>query len=267
MDSRENSRPALERRWIDLCRRQQLQRRAAMKRAQGSKLDQLKNKIPEKTRSQLEWAFGKAFALIFQQGGAIIEKTYSSEKLAKKYIARDLAMTVDGDAAYFDGASGTSTARNMLITTLEGIGLGALGIGLPDIVLFVAVLLRSVYETALQYGFSYDKPADRLYILCMLETAMLSGWSWVDADAHLEAMGSFPEAIDSAPEALEIQLQRTAAAFATDLLVLKFIQGLPIVGIIGGAANPVYYHRINSYVQLKYQRRYVKNALESKKED
>ena len=31
----------------------------------------------------------------------------------------------------------------------------------------------------------------------------------------------------------------------------------PIVGMIGGAANPVYYHKVMSYVQLKYRKRYL----------
>ena len=42
-----------------------------------------------------------------------------------------------------------------------------------------------------------------------------------------------------------------------DMLILKFIQGLPIVGIIGGAANPVYYRKVMRYVQLMYRKRYL----------
>jgi hypothetical protein len=41
------------------------------------------------------------------------------------------------------------------------------------------------------------------------------------------------------------------------MLLLKFIQGLPVVGIVGGAANPVYYSKIMKYVQLKYRKRYL----------
>ena len=51
--------------------------------------------------------------------------------------------------------------------------------------------------------------------------------------------------------------RRTAKAFAVDMLLLKFIQGLPVVGVLGGAANPVYYRRIMKYVQLKYRKRYL----------
>lgn len=223
----------------------------------------LRGKIPNKTREKLEWAFGKAFAAVFKHGDVVINRTYDSKKLGDKYISRDLAVLMDGDSEAvraFESDSRLSGARNMLITTVEGVGLGALGIGLPDIVLFVGMILRGVYETALQYGFTYDRPEDKLLILSMLECAMLSGEDWVEKDALVEKLGENPEA--PTEEAMAQQLQRTAAAFTTDLLVLKFVQGLPIVGAVGGLGNPVYYQKVMSYVELKYQRRYVRAAME-----
>ena len=56
------------------------------------------------------------------------------------------------------------------------------------------------------------------------------------------------------------QIRRTADAFAVDMLLLKFIQGLPVVGLLGGAANPLYYHKIIQYTQMKYKRRYLLNC-------
>ena len=41
------------------------------------------------------------------------------------------------------------------------------------------------------------------------------------------------------------------------MLLLKFVQGLPVIGVLGGAANPVYYRKILTYVQLKYKKRYL----------
>ena len=41
------------------------------------------------------------------------------------------------------------------------------------------------------------------------------------------------------------------------MLLLKFIQGLPVVGVLGGAANPVYYNKIMKYIQIKYRKRYL----------
>ena len=63
--------------------------------------------------------------------------------------------------------------------------------------------------------------------------------------------------MDSDEKELKRQIEKTANAFATEMLVTKFIQGLPVVGMLGGAANPVYYQKIMRYIQLKYRKRYL----------
>lgn len=255
-----NSGSALEKRRIELCRRHRLMRRAAMKRAERDYSALLRSRIPDGTREDLEWAFGLAFSLVFDQGRDIIKKTYSSEKLSKKYLARHIALTVDGDEKYFDSSRRLKSAGNMLITTLEGVGLGALGIGIPDLVLFVAMLLRGIYETALEYGFGCDSREDKMYILSLMECAMCSGTDWIKADARVDELAK-PDHIPGRAE-IQQQTKRTAAAFAADLLIIKFIQGLPIVGLIGGLGNPVYYLRVMSYAELKYQQRYLEKILD-----
>jgi hypothetical protein len=55
--------------------------------------------------------------------------------------------------------------------------------------------------------------------------------------------------------------------FAMDMLVLKFVQGLPVIGIIGGLANPLYYNKIMKYVQLKYYKRYILNLSRAFKKE
>ncbi len=45
---------------------------------------------------------------------------------------------------------------------------------------------------------------------------------------------------------------------------MKFIQGLPVVGIIGGMGNPVYYRKIMDYIQLKYKKRYLTVKIREK---
>ena len=60
---------------------------------------------------------------------------------------------------------------------------------------------------------------------------------------------------------LQAQMDKTASAFAVDMLLLKFIQGLPVVGLLGGAANPVYYNKVMRYVELKYRKRYLWQLL------
>lgn len=96
---------------------------------------------------------------------------------------------------------------------------------------------------------------------------MLSGSDWVERDEAIERMLEDSALIPGDPESAEAQLERTAAAFATDLLVMKFIQGLPIVGALGGLGNPLYYRRVLSYARLKYERAYIREAMSRLKEE
>ncbi len=264
MSRADKSTAALSRRWTHLSRAQQLARRAAMKRAEQNYMDSLKSKIPPKAREKLEWAFGKGFSAVFEYGDDIIEKSYAREKENRRHSNREEHIA-SGSASPalrdLESSAFWSDSLNMLLTTVEGVGLGALGVGMPDIVLFVAMILRGVREAAAQYGRSMDSESEQLLSLCMLETAMLSGEDWVERDALVERMMVHPDDYPPTPEAFDEQIQRTAAAFATDLLVLPFIQGLPIVGLVGGLSNPVYYRKVMNYVRLKYERAYVSELI------
>ena len=107
-------------------------------------------------------------------------------------------------------------------------GLGALGIGLPDIVLFVGMLLKGIYETALRYGFPYEDPAEQMWILRMMETALTKGPLWTEKNQGVDAFLYQGLMEEPTKEALSQQIQATAQTFAMDMLVLKFIQGLPL---------------------------------------
>ena len=48
-------------------------------------------------------------------------------------------------------------------------------------------------------------------------------------------------------EDIEKQKIRTSNAFSDEMLIMKFIQGLPIIGVIGGFSNPIYYNKIISF--------------------
>jgi hypothetical protein len=77
-----------------------------------------------------------------------------------------------------------------------------------------------------------------------------------DLDSLMKQIGK-----EITEEKLATQMEDTAGVFAMDMLVLKFIQGLPIVGVLGGAANPLYYHKIMNYVQMQYQKRFLEKLL------
>ncbi len=40
-------------------------------------------------------------------------------------------------------------------------------------------------------------------------------------------------------------------------MYLKFVQGIPIVGVVGGLSDMVYQKKISDYAALKYKRRFL----------
>ena len=218
----------------------------------------LEKKVPAKVLTNLQVVFRKAFEIIFDKGTPLIEKTYKKDDIQKEFLVHDFAIDLEmspKDLLVLKAGSELSNLISLSASAVEGIGLGALGIGLPDIVLFISLILRGCYETALQYGFDYDSPSEKYFILTVLEGSMLKGDLWDTCNDLVDSMMSAP-AVPSEEE-FKLQLGHTSDAFAVDMLLAKFIQGLPVVGVIGGVTNPVYYRKILSYVRLKYRKRYL----------
>lgn len=232
---------------------------AALKAKPAAWKKELESRIPEKVYSGLESAFCKGFGVVFEQGRIIIEKGYNKEELQADHAIRDFAVQLKGgrkELRQMHKSAKQFDLVNMAVTTVEGIGLGALGVGMPDIVLFLGTLLKGVYETALNYGFDYESRQEQMLILKMMQTALSSGEEWVQRNGEVEQLLVL-ETVGITDEMFKQQVKDTASAFAMDMLLLKFVQGLPVVGIIGGAANPVYYNKVMKYVQLKYRKRYL----------
>ena len=252
---------AIEKEWKALERREERISRSSMKEEKPAGWRQmLEAKVPDKIYINLEKAFCKAFTIIFEKGSGIIEKSYNQEKILENLQINNYAFQIKADRKSLrqvrNGAS-FSNLGNMAATTVEGIGLGALGIGLPDIVVFIGVLLRGIYETALHYGFEYDTPKEQYFILKLMETVMQKADAWNNGNEEIDRMIMEESADIITEETVRLQIAKTSDAFATDMIMLKFIQGIPIVGILGGCGNPVYYHKVMKYVRLKYQKRYL----------
>ena len=232
---------------------------SAVKPKPASWKDGLESKIPPKVYSGLESAFCKGFMVVFSQGKAVIEKGFNKEEIKANYKIHDYAVQIKGgrkELKLMRKGGDQSVFLNLVATTIEGIGLGALGIGMPDIVLFLGMLLKGIYEMALNFGFDYETPPERMLILKMMATALSSGDDWLQRNAEVERL-LISETSEISEQMLENQMKETASVFAMDMLLLKFIQGLPIIGILGGAANPVYYNKVMKYVELKYRKRYL----------
>ena len=116
---------------------------------------ELKAKVPEKVYESLRVVFRKAFEIIFEKGTGMIEKTYRKEELSKDFRMRDFSIGLNSRKEYFwlNARSDLNSLATLLASAVEGVGLGALGIGMPDIVLFTsassAAVMRLRCDTAL----------------------------------------------------------------------------------------------------------------------
>lgn len=241
-------------------RQEQSLRRSAIRQEVPKWKSALTEKVPEKIYANLQKAFCKAFEIVFEKGTGVIEKTYDRDSIQKDHEIHNFAFQVKADRNSLKKRrkdAQHSNLRNLAITSVEGFGLGALGIGLPDIVVFVGVLLKGIYEVSLRYGFDYDSREERYFILKLMETAVSKGNDWEVCNCRVDQLIAGGVENSQWMDAAEDQISRTANAFAVDMVLLKFIQGLPVVGMIGGAGNPVYYHKVMKYVELKYRKRYL----------
>ena len=255
----------LEREWERLCRKEAALDRAAGRAVSPAWKAGLEARVPEKALKGLESAFAKGFSLVFQHGAGIIGKTCGTEKLRQQHDALHRAALATGsrrDLRRLPAASRTAQLGSLALTTAEGAALGLLGVGMPDILLFLGVLLRGICETALRFGFDWESPREQLIILSMMETAVSRGEERLACSAGLQCLLTSKRT--PSEEELKAQMQKTGAAFASGMLFAKFVQGLPVVGVAGGLMNPVFYRRVMQVVQLQYQKRWLRQLAGQK---
>lgn len=220
----------------------------------------LEQKIPLKLRETIENAFYKGFLLIFEKGTTVIEKTYDKEKILWEYQFQDYRFTETGKRKQFKKLEKNAKYGNYInlaTTATEGALLGILGIGLPDIPIFLGILLKGIYETALHYGFDYSEKREQVYILRLIRGAMAE--KKIEADALVEKTAEDIIKGMAVPYDFQGEVKQTAQTFSNAMLTAKLIQGVPLVGIMGSGYNVMVYHKILKYCNRKYKKRYLKN--------
>lgn len=261
---------AWEKEWQDLLKKEA---KFTAKRKEGptsvlmKKLDRL---VPEKLSGTLNVAFFKAFELIFEKGTGIIEKTYNKEKRETDFKVNTYASELSDKrsaAKAFTKQARSTKGVNLLISGVEGIGMGLVGSGIPDIPVFIAMVLKSVYEIALSYGYRYDSDAERIFILKLIENAMCDDEEFVKRDRALnDEIHNIALNGDNIGEEFwtigkDEQMRTSAAALSEEMIYTKFVQGFFVVGLVGGIFDPVYVNRISDYAVLKYRRRFLEGKL------
>ena len=235
----------------------------------------VEKKVPATLQKTLETAFNKAFVTVFEKGSGLIEKTYRKQRHERLFREHERDIHAEGfngkSLRRFERQAKHTAAKNLTITTVEGIGFGIVGLGIPDIPIFVSVMLKSIYEIALSYGFSYSTDKEKLFILKLIDTALKSGevLRQKDADMNKLIRRYFEEEetaeAETDPFVVELQIKRqidsSAEALSHELLYGKFLQGSTFIGVIGGTADFTCLKRITDYAALKYKRRFLLRQL------
>lgn len=258
-----NNLSPLEKEWLKLQKQEQIYMQKRMEK-KDSRLNQLlEKKVSENLQKTLDTAFSKAFYLIFEKGTGVIEKTYKKEELEKTYQINEFAAKVRNNRkslkTFSKKASGAGNL-NMLISGVSGIGLGVLGIGIPDIVLFTGLMLKSIYEIALNYGFDYEKEEEKQFILLLIRGAVSFGEELHEINDELNfymETGHFTRC-----QRLSDSINEASGGLSKELLYMKFLQGIPVVGAAGGAYDVIYMKQIVKYAEMKYRRRFYSKRMQ-----
>ncbi len=224
----------------------------------------LADKVPAGLQNTLDSAFAKAFGLVFEKGTGIIEHSYNRDKKETDFKISEFAAQLNTDSTSlrrFSRSANNSKLVNTTVSGAAGMGMGLLGVGMPDIAVFTALLLKNIYETALSFGFDYESERERNFILRLIHAASCHGEEFDMADLEIDEFierGSFYGYQDR-----DDLIAQAAGTLSKDLLYTKFLQGIPIVGIVGGAYDAVFMQRIGTYAELKYRKRFYFSMKEN----
>lgn len=218
-------------------------------------------KIPENLEETLKNAFIKAFELIFNNATAIIDKSIDKDKINLEYEVNKYRLDYKENSENLkkvDKYPKKTNFVNNLFTTSVGTGMGILGLGIPDIPLFVATILRGIYQISLSYGYDYHSDIEKIYILRLIRIALSK--SSKDKKLFNDELKNK----DTYKKRVEDEIRVTAEVMSKALLFEKFIQGIPVVGVVGGLTNNSIYRKVSNFSMIKYKKRYIKDKLQNK---
>lgn len=218
----------------------------------------LKNKVNDNLEKTLNTAFEKAFNIVFKKGEKIIEKTYDAQKIKDQHTLNKLQLENSPSKKTlkkYIKAPNASCSKNLLITGISSSALGLLGIGIPDIPLFISLIIKNLQEISLSYGFDFKEDKEKYLMLLIIEGAL----SHDNIHRINKKINAFIE--KETPFDLDQQISQTSKRLSKELLYLKFLQGIPIVGTITGIYDSKYMKQISDYAKLKYQYRFLINHI------
>ena len=251
---------ALEQEWQKALKQEKKFLDKRLEKKESVLTQKLEEKVPKKVEETLNAAFNKAFTLVFEKGTGIIEKTYKKETIEQNYKIQQYAVEISQSRKSISAIkknAGRSGIKNLAVSGVMGVGMGVMGIGLPDIPVFTGMILKSIYEIALRYGYPYDPSEEQFFILLLIQGGISHGTSVQEINKRLNLYIKTEKLMES--ESVKNQIKVTADLLSKELLYIKFLQGIPVVGAIGGAYDAIYMKSITEYAELKYRQRYLYN--------
>ncbi|MBU3107063.1 EcsC family protein [Clostridium gasigenes] len=222
--------------------------------------NKIEAKIPDKLKKTMHIAFYKGFQVVFEKGTKYIEKTYNKEEINIQhdvnnyYIDRN---TSKKSIRAMDIKPNKSRIVNKSIATIEGAGLGLLGLGLPDIPLLISVILKTIYEISLSYGFNYESNNEKIYILNLISAAVTTEEVQGRYNTKVDELAVNIDFNGIVNENLDDEMKETSHNLFEVMVTSKFIQGIPIIGVVGSITNYNVVNKIGKYASLKYKKRYL----------
>ncbi len=222
----------------------------------------LENKVPDRLKYNLNGTFCTAFSTVFEEGTSAIEKTYSKDKMQREYQINECIVQNRGNRKALKNFSKKASASgniNLLLSGVSGISLGVLGIGIPDVVLFTALMLKGIYQIALNYGFDYNSSDEKRFILLIIQGALAHGTELKEINSELNHYMYYDKFKEK--HIMDDCVRQASNFLASKVLYMKFIQGIPIIGAAGGAFDVICMKQVLKYAELKYRRRFYVKKL------
>lgn len=225
-------------------------------------VDKVESKVPETVNDSLDKAFNKAFQLVFEKGTKYIEKLYNKNKIQFNHNLNDYNLNNKlsrKTMRKIDLHANKSKFFNASVSTIEGATLGFLGMGLPDIPLFTAMILKTIYEIALSYGFLYELEEEKVYLLNLINASLTRDEKQRKYNHRVELIGDKIDKHIEFKYDLNREIANTSKILSDSMVTLKFVQGIPVVGAVGSIGNYKTINKISEYSSLKYKKRYLNN--------
>ena len=122
-------------------------------------------------------------------------------------------------------------------------------------------------EQALHFGVDYGKAEEQVFLLELLALSLYNGDDFMERDAEMNRKIYRMACEDDSQTKRETNLKQAAlkasGALSGELLYMKFLQGIPVAGLIGGLYDGIYMKKVTDYAAVKLERRYLLTKSEA----